>query len=242
MSAGERVISYHRGVATNPPHIGTLREKPLHSSLKDWCFRTGDGVEVPIDGYVIDLVRDDLLIEVQTRGFASMKQKLISLIDSGHNVRIVHPIALDRWIVKVESDGTIVSRRKSPKHGDPTDVFSELVSFPELLSKDNLEIELVLTAEEEYRRHEEGKAWRRKGWVVMERRLLEVLESRLITSTDDLIQMLPATLPDPFTTADLAEGLERPRRNAQQMAYCLRKAGLIEEVARSGRLVHYQVS
>ena len=58
------------------PHIGTLREKPLHASLKRWYTQTGDRVEVRVDGFVIDIVRDDLLIEVQTRGFSSMKRKV----------------------------------------------------------------------------------------------------------------------------------------------------------------------
>jgi len=68
-------------MTTSPPHIGTLREGPLHASLKQWCARPGDRFEVPVDGYVIDLVRDDLLIEVQTSGFSSMKEKLRDLLE-----------------------------------------------------------------------------------------------------------------------------------------------------------------
>ena len=45
-----------------------LREKPLHAGVKRWYAEDGDRIEVPIGGYVIDLVRGDLLIEVQTRG------------------------------------------------------------------------------------------------------------------------------------------------------------------------------
>ena len=94
------------------PHIRTLREKPLHASLKQWYAQPGDGVEVPVDGFVIDLIRDDLLIEVQTRGFSSMKQKVNALIDLGHRVRIVHPIPIDRWIVKIDGDSAVLSRRR----------------------------------------------------------------------------------------------------------------------------------
>jgi hypothetical protein len=48
-------------------------------------------------------------------------------------------------------------------------------------------------------------------------------------------------LPDPFTTADLAEKLGRPRRAAQQMAYCLRKAGIFVVVGKRGNNVEYRV-
>ena len=223
------------------PHIGTLREKPLHASLKQWYARTGDRIEVPVEGFVIDLVRGDLLIEVQTRGFSSMKRKLTTLLELGHRVRIVHPIPLDRWIVKVNADGGVLTRRRSPKHGHPTDVFAELVSFPDLLTHPHLEIDVILTNEEEYRSHSPDGSWRRKGWTVDERRLIDVVDTLLIGDTDELAALLPAELPEQFTTADLATELGRPRRAAQQMAYCLRIAGVLVAVGKSGNAVEYRV-
>lgn len=223
------------------PHIGTLREKSLHASLKDWYARPGDRMEVPVDGFVIDLVRDDLLIEVQTSGFSAMKQKLTTLLDLGHRVRIVHPIPIDKWIVKVDTDGTVVGRRRSPKHGSTTDVFAELVSFPDLLTHPRLEIEVLLTNEEEYRRHTPDRSWRRKGWSVMERRLIDVVDTLLVRNTDNLAALLPSGLPEQFTTADLATELARPRRVAQQMAYCLRIVEVIVPVGKCGNAVKYRV-
>ena len=223
------------------PHIGTLREKPLHASLKRWYARPGDRVEVPVDGFVIDLVREELLIEVQTRGFSSMKQKAIALLGLGHRVRIIHPIPVDKWIVKLDADGTVLSRRRSPKHGSPTDVFAELVSFPDLLAHPQLEVEVLLTIEEEYRRYTPDRSWRRKGWTVVERRLIEVTDTLLLRHAEDLIGLLPDDLPETFTTADLAEKLGRPRRAAQQMAYCLRKVGAIVAVGKHGPAIEYRV-
>jgi hypothetical protein len=228
-------------VSDTAPAIGTLREKPLHASLKRWYARPGDGVEVPVDGFVIDLVREDLLIEVQTRGFSSMKQKVTTLLHHGHRLRIVHPIPVDKWIVKVDADGAVLSRRRSPKHGSPIDVFAELVSFPDLLAHPHLEIEVLLTIEEEYRRHTPGRSWRRKGWTVVERRLIEVVDTLALRRTEELTGLLPDDLPEPFTTADLAEKLGRPRRTAQQMAYCLRKVEAIVAVGKRGNAVVYRV-
>ncbi len=223
------------------PHIGTLREKPLHASLKQWYARPGDKTEVPVDGFVIDLMRADLLIEVQTRGFSALKRKLTELLEGGHRVRIVHPIPANKWIVKVDADGSVLDRRLSPKHGKLVDVFSELVSIPDLLAHPHLSIDVILTAEEEYRRHSPGRSWRRQGWSVEERRLLEVLETGLISSANDLAALLPPGLPTPFTTADLAADLGRPRRIAQQMTYCLRIAEVIEAVGKTGNAVQYRV-
>jgi hypothetical protein len=224
------------------PHIGTLREKPLHASLKRWYSQPGDGIEVRVDGYVIDLVREDLLIEVQTRGFASMKHKVTALLGLGHRVRIVHPIPIDKWIVKVDADGVVLSRRRSPRHGNAIDVFAELVSFPDLVAHPRLEIELLLTIEEEYRLHTPNRSWRRKGWAVAERRLIEVVNTLRLGHIEDLAGLLPHDLPETFTTADLAEKLGRPRRAAQQMAYCLRSVGAIVAVGKHDNAVVYRVA
>jgi hypothetical protein len=229
-------------VPGTPSHIGTLREKPLHASLKRWYARPGDGIEVPVAGYVIDLVRDDLLIEVQTSGFSSMKQKVIALLDQDHRLRIVHPIPLDKWIVKLDPDGKVLNRRLSPKHGSPIDVVAELVSFPDLLSRPHFEVHVLQTTEEEYRHHTPDRSWRRRGWSVLERRLIEVVDSVLLRNPDDLMRLLPDDLPDTFTTADLAASLGRPRRIAQQTAYCLRKAGAVRVVGKQANAIEYRIT
>jgi hypothetical protein len=218
-----------------------LGEKPLHAALKRWYAEPGDRIEVPVQGYVIDLVRDDLLIEIQTRNFSAMSRKLAALVEN-HPVRIVHPVAVERWIVKVGADGAETGRRKSPKRGSVYDLFAELVSFPELVAADGFSIEVLLTQEEELRRFDGTKAWRRKGWVVEERRLIEVLEWVLIERPADLVALLPADLPDAFTTADIATALGKPRRLAQQMTYCLRRLGVIDMVEKRGNALVYEVA
>ena len=226
---------------TARPHVGTLGEKPLHAALKRWYAEEGDRVEEPVDGFVIDLVRDGLLIEIQTRGFSSMKRKLARLLD-GHVVRVVHPIAVEKWILKLDESGEVISRRKSPKRGAAVDLFGELVSFPGLIAHADLTIELLLTREEEVRRFDATKVWRRKGWVVEERRLLDVVDRLVVGSPEDLASFLPSELPSEFTTADLAAALRRPRRLAQQMTYCLRRLGVIEEVGKNGNAIMYSRS
>src|SRR5215470_426030 len=99
------------------PGIGLLNEKPLHASLKQWYARPGDRFEVPVDGFVIDLVRDDLLIEIQTRNFFAIKSKLTRLTRS-HPVRLIYPIVQEKWIVRsATTNDRRTIRRKSPKRG-----------------------------------------------------------------------------------------------------------------------------
>ena len=218
--------------------IGTLNEKPLHASLKQWYAAPGDQLEVPLHGYFVDLVRGDLLIEIQTASFGSIRKKLRALTLT-HRVRLVHPIAVERWIVKQPRRGEAGSRRKSPKRGRLEDVFVELVSFPELLTSANLSLEVLLVQEEEVRRFDSKRKRRRDGWITHERRLLDVIERRVFHGPADMAALMPPDLPDPFLTSDLAEGLRCPRWLAQKMAYCLRQMGAITPVGKQGNAISY---
>ena len=84
--------------------IGSLNEKPLHAALKRWIAGPSDQLEVSIDGFVIDIVQDGLLIEIQTKSFASIKRKLIRLTAT-RKVRLIYPVAQEKWIVKLEVGG-----------------------------------------------------------------------------------------------------------------------------------------
>ena len=214
--------------------IGSLNEKPLHAALKDWYHRDGDLVEAPIGGFVVDLVRAELLIEIQTRGFAAMRRKFDRLLDT-HPMRLVHPIPSVKWILKLDAAGRDASRRRSPKRGIPADVCAELVSFPSLLSHPNFVVEVLLIEEEEIWRPDAGKGWRRNGFVIEEQRLVDVLDSVEFGSPEDLLTLLPSGLPDPFTTKDLADRLRRSRHLAQEVAYCMRESGVLQVVGRDRR-------
>jgi len=218
--------------------IGTLNEKPLHAALKKWYAQPGDRFEVTVDGFVIDIVRGDLLIEVQTRNFAALKRKLLVLVPH-RPVRLVYPIAREKWIVKLARDGSRAHRRKSPKRGVIEHVFEELVSVPQLLANPNFSIEVVFIQEEEIRRYTGGRGWRRKGWKTHERRLLQVVDCHLFETPADMAALIPPDMAEPFTASDIAEALGRPRWLAQKMVYCLREMGALTPAGKRGRAILY---
>ena len=146
--------------------IGLLNEKPLHTSLKEWCARPGDQFEVAVDGFVIDIVQDGMLLEIQTSNFVSIKSKLLDLVRK-HRTRLIYPVAQEKWIVRLEKDnGAGAARRKSPKRGRVEDLFWEMVSFPQLLANPNFSLEVLLIREEELRRYEGRRMWRRRGGLL----------------------------------------------------------------------------
>jgi ribosomal protein S25 len=216
------------------PGIGLLNEKPLHASLKAWYAQPGDRFEVPVGRFVIDIVRENLLLEIQTGSFASIKSKLAALVES-HQIRLIYPIAQEKWIVQLAKDGSrVATRRKSPKRGRVEDLFWNMVSIPQLISSGNLSLEVLMIREEEARRHERGRKWRRKGWVTAERRLLEVVDRRVFARPADWLALLPQGF-EPFTARDLAEAMGIRLELAQKMAYSLREAKLVKLIGKRGR-------
>jgi hypothetical protein len=71
--------------------------------------------------------------------------------------------------------------------------------------------------------------------VVDERRLIDVVDQQRFETPVDFAPLLPETLADGFTTRDLSDVMGRGRRFGQQMAYCLRKMGVIERIGKRGR-------
>jgi hypothetical protein len=208
--------------------IGTLNESSLHAAIKDLLAMPDDRFEVPLAGFVIDIVRGEELIEIQTGSFGALANKLDRLLGD-HRIRIVHPIAIDTWI---ERPGK--KPRRSPRHGSIFNLFEELTRLPTLLDHPNLSLEVLLIDEEQFR--EPGRRGERK---MMDRRLRQVRGTRTFDEVSDLLALLPPTLREPWTTKDLADAAGTTRRIAQAMAYCLRANELIVELERDRAGSHY---
>ncbi|MEJ2272892.1 MAG: hypothetical protein P8X91_10595, partial [Candidatus Bathyarchaeota archaeon] len=114
-----------------------MTEYSLHSEVKDIYSTSGDELEVKVnEGFVIDVLKDGLLIEIQTQNFSAIKRKLSKLIID-NKVRLVYPIAKQKWIVYERNFGEIIKRRKSPKKGKLLDIFYELVHLSDLFKSKN---------------------------------------------------------------------------------------------------------
>lgn len=214
--------------------IGVMREGPLHAAVKAALAEPGDRFEVPVGRFVIDLVRaDGELVEVQTGGFGPLGKKLDALLDE-HRVRIVHPVAAECRIVRVDEHGQVLSARRSPKHATAVAVFDKLVAFPSLLTHPNLTVEVLLGREEHIRRPHPVTT-RRRTRDPGERRLVEVLDRVAMRSRQDILAALPALPAEPFSTRELAARLRCSTLLAQRTLYCLRTIGVVEPAGKRGR-------
>ncbi|MBZ9685351.1 hypothetical protein G9F72_003170 [Clostridium estertheticum] len=211
--------------------ININNEKSLHSSIKQWYAMPGDRLEVKVDKYIIDLVREDSLIEIQTRNFSAIGNKLRALVKY-NVVTLVHPIAVEKYIVTMEGVGKVISRRKSPKKGKLVDLFDELIRIPDLIDEENFILEILMTKEEEIRCKDGKGSWRRKGISIVDRKLVQVVEKVTFKEGKDFLRFLPEELPGNFTNKELSKILKITIYKARKVTYCLRKMKVIKEVGK----------
>ncbi len=218
--------------------IGTYSETALHAALKRHYAGPDGEMEVRVGAFWIDARRGTTLIEIQTANFSAMRSKLARLL-AEHDVLLVHPIAQEKYLVWLDADGNTLRQRKSPMRGRLEDIFAQLVAFPELIGHPRLTLEVVLIREEAVRIPAPRRKRFDRGWIPIDRRLLEVVAEHVFVEPADFGALLPAALPDVFTARNLVSAARLPLRTAQRMLYCLRKMSVVRVEGKKGRAVTY---
>jgi hypothetical protein len=219
--------------------IGTLTESSLHASLKTWYSQPGDQFEIKVDGYFIDLLRGSQLVEFQTRNFSAMRTKLADLL-AQHPVHLVYPLVKEKWVVKLDSAGTLISRRKSPKHAALVEIFSELIRIPHLLGHPDFTFEVLWISCEDVWQDDGKGSWRRNFWSIIDRRLLAVMDRVTFAGLADFSALLPTELTGPFTNLELAAALKCRKTLAPKITYTLLRAGELIKVGKKGKSLLYR--
>jgi len=217
-----------------PNHIGTLHESSLHAVLKEWYKEPSDQLEMPVENFIIDIVRNNLLIEIQTKNFSMIRRKLEKLIQN-HKVRLIYPIIKDKWIINLDSQWKKIRSRLSPKHNSYIDIFNELIRIPHMVSHPNFSIEAILVQIEEIRKNDGKGSWRRNGWSIYDQKLVRIIDQKKFYTPNDFHVLIPDNLSFPFTNLDLAYSLKRSIGLARKMSYCLRKMDVIKIIGKKGK-------
>ena len=219
-----------------------MTEYSLHSEIKTWYSISKDDREIKVkDGFIIDVIRDNLFIEIQTKNFSAIKKKLNKLIKD-KQVRLVYPIAKSKWITYVSKVGKVLSRRKSPKKGKLVDLFYELVHLSYLVKHSNFSFEVLLIEEEELRCNDGSGSWRRRGVSIKDRKLLTVSDRVIFEDSQGFLRFLPFDIGESFTNKLLMKKLGVTISLAQKITYCLRKMDLISIIGKKRKELVFEVN
>ena len=236
--------------------FSTLNESSLHKSLKILYQEIYDGeTEVSRDGYIYDIITNNgNAIEIQTKNLSKLLPKILTTIENGHNIKLIHPVIITNRIELKDEDGNIISRRKSPKKGHILDIFNELTGIYPVLANPHFSLETVeIEMTEERIRTKEpvqsknGRRRFRRDWIKSGKRLETILNTRRFSKAEDYIKLLPQ-LPSPFCAKDLKKALSEsdgvPKRIAQNphlILWVLAHADFIEESEVKNRSKYYIV-
>ena len=219
--------------------IGTLKEGPLHASLKDYYSTNLSKKEVGIGKFVVDILSDDIIYEIQTSSFSGLNRKLNYLLKE-NQVVLVHPIAVSSIIAKKENDHTKkVTYRRSPKTGDFSDIIKELVYIPKLIDNPRFSIEIILIEERINRVFDSKLRRKRGGWRTINRELTNIIETKRISSSEDIFKLFNIELPNSFDTKELSILMQKPLDLGQKLAYCLREAKITKIIGKKGNSIIY---
>lgn len=221
--------------------IGTLSEKTVHAILKNYYEPDEDSQEIPIENFVADIYADGEIIEIQTRQFNKMREKLKCFL-SLYPVTIVYPIPREKWIIWIdEESGKLSQRRKSPVKGNPYSVFPELYKIKPFLKNPNLRLKLVLMNVEEYKLLNGWSRDRKKGATRYDRIPTELVEEIEINCLEDYMQFVPYELKDEFTSKEFAKAAHISVSLSQNVLNILYHVGTVTRVGKKGNQYLYAV-
>jgi hypothetical protein len=218
--------------------INTWNESLLHEEIKDLYCAEGARKEVPIEGSICDVVLDDgEIVEIQTAHLGKLRGKLEKLLQN-RRVTLVYPIARNTLIETYNPDGSLKSRRKSPKHGSNYQLFDEITGLWDLIGHPNLVLHVIHADILEIRVADGTGSWRRKGIRKDDKKLVKIHETMPFSTKSQFSTLIPNSLSGEFTVADLRDA--GVGHTAGKMAWVLRKMGIIEQIGKKGNAFVYR--
>ncbi len=225
--------------------IGTLGEKSVHAALKYACQPYADSREIKIGSYVADIVGEHGIIEIQSAGFGKLRGKLEAFLPHSP-VTVVWPCTETLWIRSFDPEtGEVRPRRRSPKHQRPVDVFRELYSIRDLLTRPGFHLKVVSLEVEELRTttrsRKPGSRFATADKV--DRFPLALLGQLSVDEPEDWHRFytLSAPLPEPFTVREFAASAGLTPDQARLLLKTFTGMGLAATCGKRGNGVLYSL-
>ena len=220
--------------------IGTLSEKSIHSTIKDYLEPNKEYQEIKVGNYIADIKKDNTIYEIQTQQFKNLLSKINYYIKCRYKTIIVYPIAQNKYINWVEPNNTeILERRKTPHKGVIQDMFKELYWIVNYLDNPLIELHIILLDVEEYKYLDGYGQNNKKRATKIDKVPTKINEIIQINSISDLNKFLPDTLPKEFTSKDFIKHSKCNKRWAGSGLKMLRENNIITVVRKQGNTFVY---
>lgn len=222
--------------------IGTLSEKTVHAILKNYYAPNDDNQEIPIENYVADIYSDGEIIEIQTRQFNKMRDKLKTFLPL-YPVTVCYPIPREKYLIWIDPEsGELSKRRKSPLKGNEYLVFPELYKIKPFLKDPNIRFRLVLMDMDEYKLSDGWGKNKHNNSSKFDRIPTALIDEIEINRPEDYMQFVPYDLPEQFTTKQFAKAAHINTSLARVALNILYYVGTVNRIGKDGNSYIYEVS
>ena len=219
--------------------VGLLSEKTLHAVLKEYFEEDHSCHEVKIGTYFADVFHHGEIVEIQTRSFDRLKEKL-SVFLPLYPVTVVYPIPYEKNLIWLDREsGEASAPRRVPKRGSFYDAGRELLRVFDYLSHPNLTVLLLLVNMDEYRFLSKNKG-KKRGSEKIDRIPSTLVGELSLHGASSFKALLPEALPSPFTAKDFKKAIKGGPRNAPALLTVLYRLGIVERVGKEGNAYLYE--
>jgi len=217
--------------------IGVLSEKTLHKTIKNLYELDHNYQEIKIDNYFVDICKENNIIEVQTKQFNKLRDKLTYLLSlNQYKINIIYPAFTQKMIYNV-NNGTISQPKKSPKKLRIPEIFHELYMIKQLLNHQDLTITLLLFEIDEYRQISNN----RKGFICYDRVPTKLVDEIILKTAVDYVSLLPSDLNNIFTAKDICQKTKCNVKYVNKMLNVMKYLKVIDVVGKEERKLLYSV-
>jgi len=233
-------VNEQHSVAYKQRSIGTLGEKTLHAILKLYFEPDDSKHEVKVGAYVADIHNDNGIIEIQTRAFNKLRNKLTEFLKTSP-VTVVYPLPKTKWLLWIdEATGDTTKKRKSPKQGRIFDAIPELYRIKPLLSQPNLSICIPFIDMEEYRYLNGWSDDKKRGSTRYNRIPVNIVEEVWLRTADDYLKFIPDILPHRFNSKEYMKAASVNQKISQTSLNILYHIGAVKRVGKQGNMHIYE--
>lgn len=229
------------GKLHNDKGIGTLSEKMLHAIMKNYYEPNENNHEVKIENYIADIYNEQGIIEIQTRGFYKLRDKLAVFLNQ-YPVTIVNPMPYNKWVCWIDNEtGETTKKRKSPKTWSIYDALYELYRIKNFLLNPNIRFRFVYIDMEEYRLLNGWNYTKKRGSTRYDQIPISIIKELILEQPEDYMQFVPFDLEEEFSSKEFAKAAKIQVSTARLALNILYYMGIIIKIGKKGNTIIYKL-